>query len=339
MRNALPNEFYDGKHKPLAFEREKDWPLVSVSILAYNQRDLIGRALDSVIAQRVDFTYEIIVGDDCSDDGTQEVLLEYQRRHPDLIQLVLHPRRYQEIPGRTNNITNLMACRGKYTALLDGDDYWNNPQKLQRQVDVLEADNRYVACFHDSAYELEKGHNGFKFLPTTLNGKIGNPPSGCYGLADLVLLQNVLLKPSTLLFRTRVFGDFPDWFDRVIFADVILVSLIAERGDLYYDDQPMAIQYLNQGSFTQVYMGDDKIITGRLWELDMLVQRYSKLGDSEHLNKVRNGELFKLAAIRYRSGRYYSSFLHLLTTIQRSPVVATKRIASVLRSRIQDRRK
>ena len=124
-------------------------PAVSVSIITYNQRELIGRAIDSVLMQEVDFPYEIIIGDDCSDDGTQEMIEAYRRQHPDKIQLILHPRRYtDEVPGRTNNTTNLLNCRGKYTAMLDGDDYWTDAGKLQRQYDRLEAQARaeYVSA-------------------------------------------------------------------------------------------------------------------------------------------------------------------------------------------------
>jgi len=138
---------------PKAEKRETqlpDNPKVSVSILTYNQRNLIGKAIDSVLMQEVDFPYEIIIGDDCSSDGTQEILKDYQRRYPHIIQLVLHPRRYDDVPGRTNNITNLYACRGEYIAMLDGDDYWISEDKLQRQVDFLDENPEYVMTFHDA---------------------------------------------------------------------------------------------------------------------------------------------------------------------------------------------
>jgi len=96
-------------------------PLVSVSIITYNHKRFIQTALDSVLAQKADFKYEIIVGDDISKDGTQDILREYQEMLPDKIHLILHPRDYDRIPGRVNNITNIYACRGKYIAILDGD--------------------------------------------------------------------------------------------------------------------------------------------------------------------------------------------------------------------------
>lgn len=124
-------------------------PKVSVSIITYNHVNYIAQAIESVLKQQVDFTYEIIIGDDYSTDGTQKILQHYQKKYPDIIQLVLHPKRYEGVPGRLNNITNLYSCRGQYVALLDGDDYWISENKLQTQVDFLDQNPDYTLAFHE----------------------------------------------------------------------------------------------------------------------------------------------------------------------------------------------
>ena len=99
-------------------------------MITYQHERYIGRAIESVLQQRVDFPYEIIIGDDFSTDGTREILRQYQQQYSDIIQLVLHPRRYDNVPGRINNITNLYACRGQYVAMLDGDDCWLGERQI-----------------------------------------------------------------------------------------------------------------------------------------------------------------------------------------------------------------
>lgn len=109
--------------------------IVSVAVLTYNQVDFIGQCLDSILMQKVDFDYEIVVGDDCSTDGTQIVLEDYQKRFPDKFVPLLKDRN----EGISKNYQNVLNhCKGKYVALCEGDDYWTAKDKLQTQIDFLE---------------------------------------------------------------------------------------------------------------------------------------------------------------------------------------------------------
>ena len=246
-------------------------PHVSVSILTYNQRDLVGEAIDSVLAQRVNFPYEIIIGDDYSTDGTREVLRDYQRRYPDIIHLILHPRRYQdEVPGRTNNMTNLACCRGKYTAMLDGDDYWTDPDKLQRQYDRLEDNPDLSMCIHDSTILYESGnHRGGSQTTTADFGHIKT--SGVYTHSDIARSQ-LTAQIGTILFRTRVFSYFPEWFPQVIPADNALMLLISQRGGVYYDSRPQAVYRVNDRSFVSVFATQRTLTRRRIADVELFAQ-------------------------------------------------------------------
>ncbi|MGI9517093.1 MAG: glycosyltransferase family 2 protein, partial [Pirellulaceae bacterium] len=110
-------------------------PLVSVCMITYNHAPYIARALDSVICQETSFPFEICLGEDESSDGTREICEEYARRYPDLIRMFCRSRNdviYVDghATGRFNLLETLKSCRGKYIALLEGDDYWCHPQKL-----------------------------------------------------------------------------------------------------------------------------------------------------------------------------------------------------------------
>ncbi|MDT0649092.1 glycosyltransferase family 2 protein [Autumnicola edwardsiae] len=216
--------------------------LVSVSIITYNQKNFIREAIDSVLMQEVNFKYEIIIGDDCSSDGTQEILKLYEARYPAIIHLILHPRRYGDIPGRTNNITNIYACRGKYIALLDGDDFWITKDKLQRQVDFLEA-NPNCSIFGHQAKIVEadgkmtsivKTHNEDIFADASLK------------IEDIIQTPYAFIATSTYMFRNNIINEFPEWFWKIISADYALMLLLTQKGYLKFS-KDLFTGYRNHG--------------------------------------------------------------------------------------------
>lgn len=118
--------------------------LVSVLTITYNHEKYIAQAIDSVLMQKTNFDFEIVIGEDCSTDRTREIVLEYKAKYPDKIRLLLQP---VNKGANQNWIETYRACTGKYIALLEGDDYWTDPYKLQKQVDILEAHPEYSMCF------------------------------------------------------------------------------------------------------------------------------------------------------------------------------------------------
>lgn len=117
-------------------------PLVSVGILVFNQKKYISTAIESVLNQQVDFEYEIVIADDASTDGTRELLIEYAKKYPKTIKLILQEKNI----GLVENSKILKRnCKGRYRATLEGDDYWLDNDRLQKQVDFLETHLDYVA--------------------------------------------------------------------------------------------------------------------------------------------------------------------------------------------------
>jgi len=113
---------------------------VTVPMLTYNHRNFVHRAIESVLCQKTNFHFELVIGDDASQDGTQEVLQSYASKYPDIIYLVLHKKNV----GIAQNIQSIRPFyRGRYISSLEGDDYWIDPNKLQRQVDFLERNPQY----------------------------------------------------------------------------------------------------------------------------------------------------------------------------------------------------
>ena len=119
--------------------------VVSIAVLTYNHEKYLREALDSILMQQVDFKYEVVVGDDCSKDETRVILQTYERNFPGIFKVIYR----DENIGPTNNLYDVfMHCEGKYIAQLEGDDFWTNPLKLQKQVAFLEANEQYIGVAH-----------------------------------------------------------------------------------------------------------------------------------------------------------------------------------------------
>lgn len=136
----------------LSYEKKNDVcaqmpaPVLSVRISTYQHAGFIRQCLDSVLCQQTNFPFEIVIGEDCSTDGTREIVFEYAERYPERIRVITAD---INVGVKANGQRLRNACRGKYVALLEGDDYWCDPLKLQQQVDFLESNPDYALCYHD----------------------------------------------------------------------------------------------------------------------------------------------------------------------------------------------
>lgn len=136
-------------------------PLVTVLITTYNQEGYIGKAIDSVLAQKTDFPFEVYISEDCGTDGTRAILQDYAARFPDIIRLNL---RDQNVGISRNWYEGLCAAKGQYVCTLEGDDWWRDDHKLQKQVDFLRAHPDYLAVSHTLLLTDDAG-NTYGTLP------------------------------------------------------------------------------------------------------------------------------------------------------------------------------
>ena len=148
-------------------------PLVSVKMITYNHAPFIAQAIDGVLMQKTNFPFELVIGEDCSTDGTREIVFEYQKKYPDIIRIITSD---NNVGGKKNSYRTRKACRGKYIAFCEGDDYWHHPQKLQKQADYMEGHPECGLAFADFNVYLVKDkkcipsvnyHEGFQ-MPMNL---------------------------------------------------------------------------------------------------------------------------------------------------------------------------
>ena len=213
-----------------SFERVDEDVRVSVAIITYNQQSTVGQAVDSVLAQRGAADSEIVVTDDASTDSTGDVLRELQAAHPDRIRLTI---RSTNVGFQRNFFDTLAACRGRYIALLEGDDYWIDGRKLERQVEVLESEPDLGGVFHDAWIEdTATGSRRLRIGERDIERTVG-PTS--------LLLENNIATASMVFRNGLRWDELPDWLYEAPVADYPLALLISEVGPWRYLPEVMSV--------------------------------------------------------------------------------------------------
>jgi glycosyltransferase involved in cell wall biosynthesis len=202
--------------------KEVQKPVVSVLMITFNHREFIGEALESAVTQITDFDYEIVVGDDASSDGTQDIILDFQHRYPDKIRALLHPVNLGCL-GKKNLVKTLFTCRGEYIALLEGDDYWTTPHKLQMQVDFLRNHPECAMCYHPVAHVDSQGN------PV---GQVGDSPDGkrISTLEDLI--EEDFMGTCSVMFRAGMITKMPEWYFVPLGGDWTLFVILSQHGNI-----------------------------------------------------------------------------------------------------------
>ncbi len=195
-------------------------PLVSVKMITYNHAPYIAQAIEGVLQQKTNFHFELVIGEDCSTDGTREIVFEYKKKYPDIIRVITSE---QNVGMKKNGYRTMKACRGKYIAFCEGDDYWHHTEKLQKQVDYLETHPAYGLVhtefdmyYADSGWTIQSYHLFRKDEPenanfmTILDGKC--PIRTCTVVAKLDLVKRVINSDPILFQENRfLMGDTPLW--------------------------------------------------------------------------------------------------------------------------------
>lgn len=208
--------------------------LVSISVITYNQEQYIAETIDNIIAQKTSFPIEIIIGDDCSTDHTRSICIAYKEKYPDIIRLRL-PKK--NMGSMLNWLANIKSCQGKYIALCEGDDYWTDPYKLQKQVDFLEANPDFALCSHVSDV-LDHGYER--------KGQVPNKDE--FNIEDIIL-QNWGIMTASIIFRKEAF-QIPDWYHTIKNGDYGLQLLVSLKGKIKILPDSMSVYRRHEGGIS-----------------------------------------------------------------------------------------
>ncbi|MBK9422449.1 MAG: glycosyltransferase [Flavobacteriales bacterium] len=215
--------------------------LVSVCMIAYRHGQFIADAIDGVLAQNLKGRIELLVSDDVSPDDTREICRRYQSQNPDRIRLLLPERNLGMMP---NFLQTLSKCKGRYIALCDGDDYWTDPRKLQKQVDFLEANPDHALCFHKAQILV----NG-----TLTEDHIAEPRFAALGrssvdILDLLRNTNFIHTPTVVFRRSAL--ELPLEMALSPIGDYFLYAVLMQHGKAGHLADTMAVYRKGVGIFS-----------------------------------------------------------------------------------------
>lgn len=280
---------------------------LSVMMITYNHERFIAQAIESVLAQRVNFDYEIVVGEDCSTDGTRAVIMDFYRRCPDRI---VPNFRDRNLGPPRNLVETLASCHGEYVALLEGDDYWTCEDKLQKQVDFLDAHSDYTICCHRVQILDETG--------TWPGGVFPSIAAGTYMVNNL--LEDNFIMTCATIYRRDSIGLLPKWFHEVFPSDWALFALIAKQGKIELMDEAMAMYRVHPGG-----MWSTRPETERLPMAIKLLQALDRHLEFQYTNTIRR----TISRYRLRIAEHHWRMAHIARTVG-NRLKTTKHVAGYL---------
>ena len=229
---------------------------LSVCFITYNHVNYVRQALDSVLMQQTDFDFEIVIGDDCSTDGTSQIIQEYLLLYPDRIRI--NP--IDSNKGMVANwISTIQACKGTYIAMLEGDDYWTDPEKLKKQVHFLEKESDIVLVAHDVEVLREAGAQA--------TDSLNHPPFDHHFMLNDLVNKQIFLQTASMVFRSSALPSFPRWVDsRVKSIDYVVYLMLLNQGKGHYLAQTMSTYRLHAAGISHV----NWVVQQNRFEWDML---------------------------------------------------------------------
>lgn len=214
---------------------------VSVVMITYGHELYIQQAIEGVLMQKVDFEVELIIANDCSPDNTYEVVHSVVSTHPNAA-WVSYTRHEKNLGMMKNFIWALSQAKGKYIALCEGDDYWTDPLKLQKQVDFMEANENITFCFHGSETMDEYNEKSIFYRSNKFKDR------------KIVPKENFIAKgggsfaTASSFFKKEMIKDIPNYFDSSLIGDLPLALLAISKGEIGYLKDNMSVYRLMSSS-------------------------------------------------------------------------------------------
>lgn len=226
-------------------------PLLSVCLITYNHENYIRQAIEGVLMQKVDFEWELIIAEDCSTDKTRAIVLEYKEKHPHFIKLILQEKNV----GPAKNFLDLIETpKSKYIAYFEGDDYWIDPLKLQKQVDILEA-NKNIGLVYTNVQHFDQTTGDFiEIAPRFAKEPLEVIP---------LMLKSKFIDLSASVFRTEVLFNVIDVIrvelETKVIGDTRILLESVYRSEIYFLNEVTTVYRIVEGSASHP-KGVDKYI-------------------------------------------------------------------------------
>jgi len=256
--------------------------MVSICCITYNHERYIKDAIEGFLMQKTNFKYEILIYDDASTDDTANIIREYEKRFPGLIKPIYQEENQYSKGVKVDMEYNLKRAKGKYIALCEGDDYWTNPYKLQKQVNFLEKNQKFSMCFH-TVKKVDENKNILHYYK-------GFDPRGkkVKNLKDIIT-ENYI-PTCSVVFRNHLinYSDYEVLSNRLFFGDWVIHILNAKEGPIYYFNEDMAVYRVTS---TGVTKSTDTIKKSE--DILEFYKRLEKYFDDKNIKRIINKQMIK----------------------------------------------
>ena len=223
-------------------------PVISISCVTYNHEKYISEAVDSFLMQETEYAFEVVIGEDCSTDKTLEIVKKYKEQYPRIIKLIEWP---ENVGAEKNWLTVLENCKGKYIANCEGDDYWVDPFKLQKQVSYLEVNPDY-GLVHSDCNFLNSNNNKYIYSANKTYGIVTDYDDDQDKLFYLLIQSSMKIRTPTVMYRNKLLKEINEELQRIcrefLMGDTPLWLLLSRITKFHYFDEVMAVYRITENS-------------------------------------------------------------------------------------------
>ena len=214
--------------------------VISVCSITYNHEQYIEQMITGVLNQICSCKIELIIGEDCSTDNTRAIVQKYAADYPEIIKALLPDK---NIGAKANFMNSLLACTGKYIAICEGDDYWTDPYKLQKQFEFMEANPEYSLCFTNVT--VIYGNPSEPFNPYPEYDKTD------FEIRDIIETSRCFIPTATLFFRNYLPQPMPEFFREAMSGDIALHLILADKGKIKLINEKTAAYRQHEGGISR----------------------------------------------------------------------------------------
>jgi len=266
--------------------------LVDVLMPVYNHEHFIERAIQGVVSQETTFKFRLLIGEDGSKDGSRQIIEKYHKQYPEIIFPFY---REKNLGAHENSRLLFNEMRSKYIAICEGDDYWTNPKKLQRQVSFLEAHPDIAMSSHNTHVLLA---DGTTYLYNRDRKYADGPPEKVYSIENYIIKD--FFHASAIVFRREKLKDFPNWFREAFGGDYFLVLLTSMNGGIHYINESMSVYRIHGNSISN-YSTREEIAKN----FDKHFTKFDEYSNYKY-HKVIEGKRF---SFRYNFHYYHPNYI------------------------------
>ena len=275
---------------------EKEEIKVSINCITYNQKSYIRKTIESFLMQKTNFNYEILIHDDASTDGTSDIIKEYERKYPHIIKAIYQTENQYSKGIRVEHEFNFKRAKGKYIAICEGDDYWTDENKLQKQVDYMEKNPLCTLCVH--TVDLLDDHTN----KITGSIKPYNESKKCYA-EDFIVGGGDFVGTNSILFPKKVFENAPQWYLDSPVGDYPLQVFLASKGYAFFMEESMSVYRVNaKNSWNQrmTIEGEKKAIQFRNRIINLLneINIYTDRRYEKEIKEAKRINRFEIAVLK-----------------------------------------